>query len=81
MLNVPFPLPSKIVRLLDPPLVVTRSKFESALKKPFTTVRGASPTTIGRPAAVKVPSPFPSKMLTLSESWLHTATSCLPSLL
>ncbi len=64
-MNVPSPLPSKIVALAVEKLVTTRSANPSPSKSPTATPLTEPPTTIGEPvASSKFPSPSPSKIET-----------------
>src|ERR1039457_7621042 len=63
-LNVPSPLPSRILTLLVVELVTARSAMPSPLKSPTATALGPPPT--GKLTGVwKVPSPLPSATVTV----------------
>src|SRR2546429_9670547 len=80
--NVPSPFPNRIVTVLSLRFTTARSSSPSLLKSPRTSVKGPCPTGIGEPeAALNVPSPLPSRMLTVFPIPSLTAKSALPSLL
>src|SRR5438309_11657520 len=80
--NVPSPFPNRIVTVLSLRFTTARSSSPSLLKSPRTSVKGPCPTGTGEPeAALNVPSPLPSKMLTMFPIPSLTAKSALPSLL
>src|SRR5688572_10984564 len=49
----PLPSPSRIVTLLEPPFVTTRSALSSRLKSPTATDSGFEPTATGEPGGWK----------------------------
>src|SRR5207253_1987161 len=64
--NVPSPFPNRIVTVLSLRFTTARSSSPSLLKSPRTSVKGPCPTGTGEPeAALNVPSPLPSRMLTM----------------
>src|SRR5207244_3510745 len=80
--NVPSPFPNRIVTVLSLRFTTARSSSPSLLKSPRTSVKGPCPTGTGEPeAALNVPSPLPSRMLTMFPIPSLTAKSALPSLL
>ena len=83
-MNPPFPSPSRMVRVLPvvgQPFATAKSGIPSPLKSPTTTETGHEPVA-GEGAAVKVPSPFPSRMDRLpgpAPDVIATAMSSFPS--
>src|SRR5881398_2775514 len=72
--NVPSPFPNRIVTVLSLRFTTARSSSPSLLKSPRTSVKGPCPTGTGEPeAALNVPSPLPSRMLTdVSDTIAHS---------
>ena len=78
--KLPAPLPSRTETLSDSAFATARSVLTLPPRLAATSERGALPTGSGEvPAAVKLPVPLPSRMLTLSESLFATARSRFPS--
>ena len=66
--NPPFPSPLKAEIVLSPLFVTAKSRLPSPLKSATTTALGLVPTAYGEPlASVNVPSPLPSRTVTLFE--------------
>ena len=78
--NVPSPVPSRTLTLESKiPLATARSILPSPFRSSITKAIGNSPVTKSSPVW-KVPSPSPSRMVTVSESLLAIPTSGAPSL-
>ena len=63
-MNVPSPLPSRMVTVFSSKFATARSSFPSPLKSPTAIEQGQCPVAGDEETGVKVPFPLPSRILT-----------------